>query len=126
MRGAIMYDKSKCLTLNRSGEMQIKNNLPPNSAVEDIAGFYSVFSDSTRLKILSALAITELCVGDICGLLDFNQTTVSHQLKLLRDAKIVGCRRKGKIVVYKITNPYVNEVMNTGVNHLSLTNVAYR
>lgn len=121
-----MYDRNRCLTLNRNGEMKIKSCLPPNGAVEDIAGFYSVFSDSTRLKILSALAITELCVGDLCALLDINQTTVSHQLRLLKDARIVECRRKGKIIVYKIVNPYVNEVMNMGVNHLSLTNTAYR
>lgn len=117
---------NKCLTLNMSGELKVKNNLPPNGAVEDIAGFYSIFSDSTRLKILSALAITELCVGDLCSLLDCNQTTVSHQLKLLRDARIVMCKRKGKIIVYNITNPYVNEVMTTGVNHLSFTDARYR
>ena len=71
------------------------------------------------------LAVTELCVCDVCILLGLNQTTVSHQLKLLRDARIVADRRVGKIVFYRIVNPYVNEVMMTGVNNLNTSNGKY-
>lgn len=79
-----------CLTLTESEEQSIRSYIPPNGAVKGIADFYFIFSDSTRLKILSVLAVTELCVCDVCILLGLNQTTVSHQLKLLRDARIVA------------------------------------
>lgn len=111
-----------CIALSPAQEQSVRNCLPPNGAVKGIADFYFVFSDSSRLKIISALAVSELCVWDLCAVLGMNQTTVSHQLKLLRDAKIVGCRREGKIVFYRVVNPYVNEVMLTGVNHLNLSN----
>ncbi len=115
----------QCLTLNPQQEQSIRTCLPPNGAVKEIAEFYAVFSDTTRLKLLSALAVTELCVYDLCALIGLNQTTVSHQLKLLRDARIVGCRRQGRMIYYRIVNPYVNDVMLTGVNHLSLVNQQY-
>lgn len=114
-----------CLTLTESEEQSIRSYIPPNGAVKGIADFYFIFSDSTRLKILSVLAVTELCVCDVCILLGLNQTTVSHQLKLLRDARIVADRRVGKIVFYRIVNPYVNEVMMTGVNNLNTSNGKY-
>lgn len=115
----------QCLTLNPQQEQSVRTCLPPNGAVKGIADFYAVFADTTRLKLLSALAVTELCVYDLCALIGLNQTTVSHQLKLLRDANIVGFRRQGKIVYYRIVNPYVNDVMLTGVNHLQLANNRY-
>lgn len=110
----------QCLTINNKGQEHIQSCLPPNGAMQNIAEFYGIFSDSTRLKILSALSIAELCVGDLCAILSLNQTTISHQLKLMRDAKIVGARRDGKIIFYRIINPYVNEVMLTGVNNLAV------
>ncbi len=112
----------QCLTLNYNQEQSVRSYLPPNGAVEGIADFYNIFSDSTRLKILSALAVTELCVYDMCALLGLNQTTISHQLKLLRDARIVADRRVGKIIFYRIINPYVNDVMALGVDNLNTSN----
>ena len=118
-------DMRACLTLTESQEPSIRSYIPPTGAVKGIADFYFIFSDSTRLKILSVLAVTELCVCDVCILLGLNQTTVSHQLKLLRDARIVADRRVGKIVFHRIVNPYVNEVMMTGVNNLNTANGKY-
>lgn len=114
-----------CIALSPAQEQSVRSCLPPNGAVKSIADFYAVFSDSSRIKIISALAVSELCVWDLCTVLNMNQTTVSHQLKLLRDARIVGCRRDGKIIYYRVVNPYVNEVMLTGVNHLNMVNGRY-
>ena len=80
----------------------IQNYLPSNADLADMANFFSVFGDVTRLKMLSALAVDELCVSDLSTILDLNQTTVSHQLKLLRDAGMVAYRREGKIIFYRI------------------------
>lgn len=100
-------------------EKLVKKYLPTNAALSDMCSFFSVFSDVTRVKILSALCISELCVSDISNLLEINQTTVSHQLKLLRDAAIVDFRREGKIIYYRIVNKYVNDIMMTGVSALT-------
>ncbi|MFA5449254.1 MAG: metalloregulator ArsR/SmtB family transcription factor [Clostridia bacterium] len=92
----------------------IREYLPSNVVLSDMCSFFSVFSDVTRVKLLSALSITELCVTDMAKILDLNQTTVSHQLRLLRDAGMVTYRRNGKIIYYRIANEHFNNVMLTG------------
>ncbi len=101
------------ILVSKSTSELIKQYLPSNTDLSDMCAFFSVFSDVTRLKMLSALSIGELCVSDIATLLELNQTTVSHQLKLLRDAGMVGTRREGKIIFYRLTNEYFNDVMLT-------------
>jgi len=108
----------KVLNLSNNEASVIKQYIPNNAILSDLARFFNLFSDSTRIKILSALAIRELCVNDISQVLNLNQTTVSHQLKILRDAGFVGFRREGKIIYYSLTNKYINEVMLTGVSYL--------
>lgn len=96
----------------------IQHYLPSNADLADMANFFSVFGDVTRLKMLSALSVDELCVSDISTILDLNQTTVSHQLKLLRDAGMVSTRRQGKIIFYRIINRFVEEVMLMGASYI--------
>lgn len=92
----------------------IREYLPSNAVLSDMCSFFSVFSDVTRVKLLSALSISELCVTDLSEILELNQTTVSHQLRLLRDAGMVTCRRDGKIIYYRVANEHINNVMLTG------------
>lgn len=96
----------------------VRTYLPSNATLADMCAFFSVFSDVTRVKILTALSISELCVTDIAGILELNQTTVSHQLRLLRDAGMVDYRREGKIIYYRTVNKHVNDIMLTGAEHL--------
>ncbi len=96
----------------------IQHYLPSNADLADMANFFSVFGDVTRLKMLSALSVDELCVSDLSTILDLNQTTVSHQLKLLRDAGMVSQRREGKIIFYRIINKFVSEVMFMGASYI--------
>ena len=92
-----------------------KNEEPdPSGAV----CFFSVFADSTRVRMLSALAISEMCVTDLSRVLGINQTTVSHQLRLLKNLGIVKCERYGKIIFYSLINDTVNDVMLKGVEFL--------
>lgn len=97
----------------------IEEYVPTGEILHGIVGFFSVFSDATRIKILSALAITEMCVSDLSGVLQINQTTVSHQLRLLKNLGIVKCTRFGKIIRYSLVNETVNDVMLKGVEFLS-------
>ena len=92
--------------------------LPDDETVRRIARFFTLLSDPSRVKLLSALTISPLCVTDIADILKMNQTTVSHQLRLLRDLDVVSCERQGKILKYKIANPKINEILLVGVEYL--------
>lgn len=106
------------ITISKKEEEFLKKYMPTRDVSESIAGFYSLFADNTRVRILSVLSMADMCVGDIAYLLGINQTTVSHQLKILKDSKIVSCKRDGKLIVYYIINPFVSDVMVTGVDQL--------
>ena len=80
--------------------------------------FFFRFADYTRVKILSALAISELCVTDLSRVLQINQTTVSHQLRYLKSAGIVNSVRQGKIVFYSLADEKINDVILKGVEFL--------
>lgn len=95
----------------------IANYLPDEKELSDMTTFFSVFSDCTRLRIISLLTISELCVTDIGRLLKINQTTVSHQLAILRKAGIADFRREGKTMRYFINNENVENIMEVGVRH---------
>lgn len=113
------------LTLSKAQETFVKKYLPSKSTTMGIANFFSIFSDYTRVRIITALSIADMCVGDLSYLLQINQSTLSHQLKLLRDAKMVDCRRLGKVTVYYIINPFINDAMATGVDNFNRENGTY-
>ncbi len=92
--------------------------LPDEESTRKISRFFGLLADPSRVKLLSALAIAPLCVSDLSAILKMNQTTVSHQLRLLRDLDVVSCERQGKILQYKIANPKINEILLVGVEYL--------
>ncbi len=92
--------------------------LPDKNSTQKIARFFALFADSSRVRLLSALAISPLCVTDLANVLGMNQTTVSHQLRILRDMNVVVCERQGKVLKYKISNPKINEILLVGVEYL--------
>ncbi len=92
--------------------------MPDKASTNKIARFFSLFSDNSRVRLLSALAIAPLCVSDLSSILDMNQTTVSHQLKILRDMDAVTYERKGKVLYYRIANSKINDILLIGVEYL--------
>lgn len=102
----------------RNNKNQVKEFIPSQDILSSIADFFNVFSDITRIKMIIALAVGEMCVNDLVESLELNQSTVSHQLKLLRDAKIVSYRRQGKQLFYFISNKHVENIMLTGAENL--------
>lgn len=114
----VVNERAATLRLTRHDESVIKYYLPKNEVVADIADFFSVFSDATRVKILSSLCITEMCVTDLCLMLGEKQSTVSHQLAFLRTLRLVKTRRVGKIVHYSLSSPYVTKVLDLGTRFL--------
>ena len=96
-------------------EELLKNYLPKDDVIEDIGDFFSVFAQETRIKIIIMLSVSELNVNDLTRFLRLNQSTVSHQLRILKDRKIVKTVRKGKEIYYSIANTYVSEVLFSAI-----------
>ena len=109
---------SEMLLLDKRTQGLIEDYVPQGDILEGVVFFFSVFADYTRVKILSALAISELCVTDLSRILGINQTTVSHQLRFLKSAGIVKCCRQGKVIFYSLTNDSVNDVLLKGIEFL--------
>jgi len=87
--------------------------------IYEISDFFKVFGDSTRIKILHALLQSELCVCEISSLLNVSQSAVSHQLRVLRQNKIVKFRKIGKTVYYSLDDSHVATVLSQGIEHVS-------
>lgn len=110
--------EGETLLLDRRTQSLVEDYVPSGEILDGILCFFSIFSDSTRVRILSALAITEMCVTDISRVLSINQTTVSHQLRYLKNIGIVKMQRHGKIIFYSLKNDTVNDVLLKGVEFL--------
>lgn len=96
----------------------VREYVPEGDVLESVVMFFSIFADPTRVRLLSALAISEMCVTDLSRILNINQTTVSHQLRLLKNLGIVKSERSGKIIFYSLVSDLVNDVMLKGVEFL--------
>ncbi len=106
------------LLLDKRTQSLIEDYVPQGEILEGVVCFFSVLADYTRIKILSALAISELCVTDLSRLLDINQTTLSHQLRFLKAAGIVQSSRQGKIVFYRLIDDSITDVILKGIEFL--------
>lgn len=85
---------------------------------EELAQLFKVLGDNTRIRILDALYLSELCVCDITALLGMNQSAVSHQLRVLRDARIVKFRKQGKNVLYSLNDEHISGLVRMGSEHV--------
>ena len=101
----------KELLLDRKIQGMVKDYVPNGEILDDLVCFFSIFSDYTRLRMISALAISEMCVTDMADVLGLNQTTVSHQLRLLKNLNAVKTKRQGKVVFYSLRNEILTEVL---------------
>ena len=106
------------LSISDKKQNDIMEYMPSDGTISKLANFFSAFADPTRVKILTALCISNMCVGDISRVLKINQTTVSHQLKFLKQNGAVECFRRGKVIYYSISNANINNVMLGGVDCL--------
>lgn len=98
---------------------KLDNKMPKDEQLYELSELFSVFGDSTRIKILWALFESEMCVCAIAELLNMTQSAISHQLKLLRHARLVGCRREGKTAYYYLADDHVRSIINQGMEHIS-------
>jgi ArsR family transcriptional regulator len=104
---------------NADLEQKVRDLMPSEESLFSLADFFRVFGDSTRIKILYALFESELCVCDIAGTLNMTVSAVSHQLKTLKQARLVSSKRNGKSVIYFLADDHVKTVIDQAVEHLN-------
>lgn len=97
---------------------KVRSRLPDEVELCDLAEFFKIFGDSTRIRILYALYEAELCVCDIAELLSISQSAASHQLALLRTSKLVKYRRDGKTVYYSLDDDHIFSIISQGMEHI--------
>ncbi|SMB86056.1 transcriptional regulator, ArsR family [Desulfonispora thiosulfatigenes DSM 11270] len=120
-----MYDKGKeidkcdCTIIHDDVVKKVKAKMPLEENLVDLAELFKVFGDSTRIRILSALAISEMCVCDIAALLNMTQSAISHQLRILKQARLIKNRRDGKIVFYALDDEHVEHIFEQGLIHIN-------
>lgn len=108
--------QNRFLLLTERNKQELLSTLPEDRAITKLADYFQNFSDSTRIKILSCLSMMNMCVNDLSTILGINQTTISHQLKQLKDQNLVTYKRDGKILVYSLCNQSVNDIMLYAIN----------
>lgn len=108
-------------TFDESRVRRALEDLVNGSLAEQMAATFKTLSDPTRVRIVSALLHTELCVGDLASCLEMSTSAVSHQLRLLREMRLVRSRREGKHIFYTLDDEHIYELFRRGLDHASHT-----
>lgn len=98
---------------------KVKEKMPKEESLYDLAELFKVFGDSTRIRILWALDEAEMCVCDIAALLNMTQSAISHQLRVLKQANLVKNRKEGKVVYYSLDDDHVKGIFDQGLIHIN-------
>jgi len=109
----------QCNIINEENVSLGRKLLIENEISNDLAALFKLFGDPTRIKILHLLSITEMCVCDIASVLDMTQSAISHQLRVLKQGKLVRYRKDGKVVYYALDDEHVREMLTQGLNHIT-------
>ena len=96
----------------------VQKQMPVQVDLYELSDLFKLFGDSTRLGILWALSKSEMCVCDLCALLKMKQPAVSHQLKNLKQTRVVKARRDGKVIYYSLNDDHIHRLLNLGMEHV--------
>lgn len=113
-----MEEKTTYMTINEETAEEIENKMPEESELYDLADLFKVFGDSTRIKILYVLFENEMCVYDIASILNMTQSAISHQLRILKQNRLVKFRKEGKTVLYTLADEHVFTILSQGIEHV--------
>ena len=111
----------ECDDIHEEVVSKTKNNMLEDEMLYDLAELFKVFGDITRIKILYALFSDEMCVCDIANLLNMTQSAISHQLRVLKQARLVKFRKEGKTVYYSLDDIHVSQIFDCGLHHIQET-----
>lgn len=108
----------ECTVLHVETVKKVKAKMPEDGFIYDLAEFFKVFADSTRMKIIYALKEDELCVYDIANIVNTTQSAISHQLRILKQSKLVKFRKEGKVVFYSLDDDHISQIVKKGSEHI--------
>jgi len=111
-------DRCDCSTIHEDIVAEVRQKMPPEEELLNLADLFKVLSDATRIKIICALQESEMCVCDIAVLLGMTKSSISHQLRALRQTKLVKYRKVGKVVYYSLDDDHVGQILEEGLVHL--------
>lgn len=97
---------------------QVNDQMPKEDDLYDLADLFKLFGDSTRVRILYVLLEAEVCVCDLAEILHMSQSAISHQLRVLKQAKLVTNRREGKSMFYSLADSHVSTILLQGMEHI--------
>ena len=111
----------RCEFIHAHGDIvdRVYREMPADEILYDLAELFKIFGDSTRIKILYVLFESEMCVCDIAQLLNMTQSAISHQLRALKQSKLVKYRREGKTVFYSLADGHVRTILGQGMEHVA-------
>lgn len=114
------YNAECCDFIHAHDEIieKVEKVMPSEDTLYDLTELFRIFGDSTRVRILYVLLVSEMCVCDIATLLGMTQSAISHQLKALKNAKLIKSRRDGKTVFYSLADDHVSAIMSQGIEHV--------
>lgn len=112
-------DICSCSVIHEEVVNEVKNKMPEEELLFDLAEFFKVFGDSTRIKIMYVLFEHEMCVCDIAALLNMSQSAVSHQLRVLKQSRLVKYRKEGKVVYYSLDDEHIKDIVKEGLEHIN-------
>ena len=112
-------ESCSCSYIHEEVVVKVRESMPEEEALYDLAELFKVFGDTTRIKILCALFESEMCVCDIAALLCMNQSAISHQLRVLKQARLVKYRKDGKAVYYSLDDDHVKQIFDQGLVHVN-------
>lgn len=111
--------KCDCNIIHQDVIDTVKADLPRSEDIQDLSQLFKVFGDPTRIRILSALFKAEMCVCDMAALFNMTQSSISHQLSVLKQARLVKFRKDGKVVYYSLDDNHVKEIFDQGLIHIN-------
>ncbi|HHT89599.1 MAG: metalloregulator ArsR/SmtB family transcription factor [Bacillota bacterium] len=120
-----MTEQSPCCevtVIHEDRVKQVRQNMPPEENLFNLAELFKVFGDTTRIRILYTLFQSEMCVCDIAYLLDMTQSAISHQLRVLKGAKLVRYRKEGRVVYYSLDDEHIKAIFDQGYQHIQERN----
>lgn len=115
-------ENCNCTIIHEDVVIKVKECIPQEEILYDLADLFKIFGDTTRIKILCALFQAEMCVCDIAALLGMTQSSISHQLRVLKQARLVKYRKEGKVVYYSLEDEHVKSIFDQGLIHISEKN----
>ena len=118
MDDGMVFDRCDCNVIHEEVVASVRQSMPEDELLFDLADTFKLFADSTRIKILCALMEAQMCVCDISVLLNMTKSSVSHQLRILKQANLVKYRKAGRVVYYSLADDHVRTIISVAKEHV--------